>query len=155
VAAAHPPCRRTSRSAGDGLRRYRDAEIRIRAGVALLAAFAAGALVGCGTGEDAPTTDPVTVTWAGTEDGPACRYDKASGRVEVALSVTGTAPAPEELSVTVTAYADENTSRPVGSTTRAVAVDGATDETLRLTIEVERPPHVGEDDVAACSLDVR
>ena len=49
------------------------------------------------------------------------------------------------MTVTVTAYADENTSKPVGSSSRTVQVEGTVDEPLVVTIAVEKAPHVDED----------
>ncbi|MBB6626068.1 hypothetical protein H5V45_01925 [Nocardioides sp. KIGAM211] len=96
----------------------------------------------------------LTVGWGGSEGHSSCRYDAGAGSVEATLTVAGYAPSAREVTVTVTAYADENTSRPVGSATRTVRVDGTVREPLLLTVPVTRPPQVGEDDVAACSLDV-
>ena len=92
---------------------------------------------------DEPAAADLAVTWGD----PACTYDADSGTVTATLRATGTASSP--VTVTVTAYADENTSRPVGSASRDVDAAGTVD----LTIEVERAPHVDEDGVAACGIE--
>lgn len=105
-------------------------------------------------GDDHRTDPPaglLTVTWGGT-DGRGCTYDSASGTVVATLLVTGSPPRGDEPVLTVTAFADENTSRPVGSTSRSL--DAATPSPLVLTIPVDRAPHVDEDGVAACSMAV-
>jgi hypothetical protein len=96
----------------------------------------------------------VTVTWGGGEGHPPCVYDAGQHTVEAELRIEGTAPRRRALTVTVTAYADENTSRPVGSSSRTVPVDGTVRMLLTLTIAVDEAPHVDEDGVAACRLDV-
>jgi hypothetical protein len=122
------------------------------AAVVVLAAVAAGIALSL-TRDDPPTT-PLTVTWGGGEDDPACRYDPSTDAVAVQLVVDGTAPRRETLTVTVTAYADENTSEPVGSGRREVPVEGTVHQEVGLSIAVTRPPHVDEDGVAACALAV-
>src|SRR5690349_4765168 len=97
----------------------------------------------------------LTVTWGGSEGHPACVYDAASRTVVVELKLNGKPTRRGTIRVTVTAYADENTSAAVGSTTRSVPVDGTMHETLALTIPVEKPPHIDEDGVAACRLAVK
>lgn len=98
-----------------------------------------------------PPAGPLTVTWGGT-DGGGCAYDAASRTVVATLLVSGSPPLDDERVLTVTAFADENTSRPVGST--SLSLDAATPSPLVLTIPVDRPPHVDEDGVAACSMAV-
>jgi hypothetical protein len=56
--------------------------------------------------------------------------------------------------VTVTAYADENTSRAVGSSSRSVRVEGTVHQRLVVTIPVKKAPHIDEDGEAACRLSV-
>ncbi len=102
-----------------------------------------------------PPPQEVSVTWAATEDLPACRYDETTDTVVVTLAVVGATDERRILDITVTAYADENTSVAVGSVASALPVAGSVDTTLTLTIDVRRPPHVDIDGVAACSLDVR
>lgn len=103
------------------------------------------------------TEDPpadVTVTWGGTEGHPSCVYDPDTEIVEATLTVDGTASEPHTLTITITAYADENTSRPVGSSTRTVEVEGTTHTTVVVTVHVDRAPHVDVDGETACSLSV-
>ena len=121
-------------------------------GIVLVAAIAAGTALVLG-GDDEPAAE-VTVVWGGSEGHPACVYDPASRTVEVTLLVDGTAPEPDTLTVTVTAYADENTSKEVGSSTRSVDVEGTVHMPLLLTVAVERAPYVDVDGVAACRLEV-
>jgi hypothetical protein len=121
---------------------------------ALVAGTLAGAVLVL-TGEDAsPPADPVTVTWGGTEGSPSCLYDPGAETVYVTLVARGEAPEPETLTVTVTAYADENTSDPVGTVTKELPVEGTVRTPVILTIDVDRAPHVDEDGVAACRLSV-
>lgn len=122
---------------------------------ALLATVVAGTALSLTTGGDAPeaATD-ITVSWAGTEEQPSCLYDEASSTVYATLAVQGRAPQPDAVTVTVTAYADENTSEPVGSITETVPVEGTVQLPLVLTIDVEAPPHVGDDGGAACGIEV-
>ena len=106
--------------------------------------------------DDGATADPpglLTVAWGGGTEGPAggCGYDPATGTVEATLLVSGS-PRGDEAILTVTAFADENTSRPVGSTSRAL--DASTPSPLVLRIPVNAAPHVDEDGVAACSMTV-
>ena len=95
-----------------------------------------------------------TVTWDESEGHPGCVYDEEGRTVFATIRVDGDASGVDEVTVTVTAYADENTSRPVGSASRTTSLDGTVALSLVMTIPVERPPHVGEDDVAACRLAV-
>ena len=99
--------------------------------------------------------DPgLTVSWGGGEGRPSCSYDAGAGTVEALLVVRGEAPANSELSITVSAYADENTSERVGAVRQVVPVSGPVDGTLTVTVPVQAAPHVGEDDEAACRLEV-
>lgn len=126
--------------------------IAIGLGVLLLAA-------GAGTGAalylsgDDPSTTPLTVSWGGDEGHPACTYQPKRRTVTAVVRVTGDAGDTSTVTVTVAAYADENTSRKVGSDTREISVDGAVDTEVDLTMRVRRPPHLDDDGVAACSLD--
>lgn len=107
-------------------------------------------------GDDTPADAAgVRITWASSEDGPTCAYDAATSTVRARLIVDGEAPEDQRLTVTVSAYADENTSDLVGSTTEVVDVEeGTVERTLTLTIPVERPSHRGEDGETACTLEV-
>lgn len=122
------------------------------AGVVVLATVAAGTAV-FRARADQPAAD-LTVAWGGGEERPACVYDPGSDTVEALITVEGTAPEPDTLTVAITAYADENTSEPVGSGSSSAEVDGSVDIPLVIHIPVERPPHVGEDGVAACAIEV-
>ena len=102
---------------------------------------------------DDPTTR-LDVTWGGSEGHPPCVYDPASQNVEALIAVDYEAPRHDTVSVTVTAYADENTSDLVGTGTGSVDVDGTVTTTIHVTIPVVRAPHVDEDGVAACRLSV-
>lgn len=106
--------------------------------------------------DDEDPADPpglLTVAWGGGTEGRAggCVYDPATGTVEATLLVSGF-PRGDEAILTVTAFADENTSRPVGSTSRAL--DASTPSPLVLSIPVDAAPHLDEDGVAACSMAV-
>jgi hypothetical protein len=92
------------------------------------------------------------VTWGGSEGHPPCVYDPASQSVEALVTVHHEGQRDDTVSVTVTAYADENTSDLVGTGTGSVDVDDTVTTTLDVTIPVERAPHVDEDGVAACRL---
>lgn len=104
-------------------------------------------------GDDPPTAE-VTVTWGGSEGHPACVYDPEAQSVDATLSVDGAVLRPDTVAVTVTAYADENTSKPVGSSSRSLDVSGTMHFSLVVTIPVTKAPHVDADGVAACSLSV-
>lgn len=114
-------------------------------------ALAATGLVGACGKDDPPA--PLNVTWRESEGHPGCVY-AASRTVVVRLIVTGDAGKHESVKVTVTAYADENTSVPVGSSSRVVPVHGTMHEPVDLAIQVTKAPHVDEDGVAACKLAV-
>ncbi len=121
------------------------------AGVVVAAVVIAGVLsLG---GEDRPSPG-LTVTWGGSEGKPSCVYDPDADTVDARLTIDGEAPQPDEVTVTVTAYADENTSKPVGSSSRSVEVEGTVHMPFTVTIPVRQPPHVGEDSETACSLSV-
>ena len=137
--------------AGPGRRPRR--RVVLVAGVLLLAAVASGMALYRGRG-DGPTT-PLTVVWGGSEGHPCCVYDAKNQTVVAELEIEGTAIRRHTVTVTVTAYADENTSVPVGSTTRSVRVDGTMHRSLVITIPVSAAAHVDEDGVAACRLSVK
>jgi hypothetical protein len=102
--------------------------------------------------------DPVrglSVTWGGSEAHPCCVYDRAAGTVRATIAIDGSVRRSERVTVTVTAYADENTSDAVGSGTRTVAVDGTVHRNVVVTIPVTRSPHLDDDGIVACRLAVR
>ncbi len=119
----------------------------------LLAAVGSGIAV-YGSGDDHPSAG-LTVGWGGSEGHPSCVYDSQDHTVDVNITIEGEAPRHDKVTVTVTAYADENTSRPVGSSSRSVQVEGAVQMRLLLTVAVEKPPHVDEDGETACALSVK
>ncbi|MEU1973462.1 hypothetical protein ABZ477_17540 [Microbacterium sp. NPDC019599] len=104
--------------------------------------------------DEGEAAEELKVDWASGERYAACVYDPASGTVAAALRITGESSRPQEVTVIVTAYTDENTSQPVGSARKSVSIDGPVDTVLRFTIRVDSTPHVGEDDVAACRREV-
>ena len=122
------------------------------AGGVLVAAIASG--IALSRGSDDHATAGLTVTWDGSERHPSCVYVAKDHTVDAKITIVGEAPQDDEVRVTVTAYADENTSRPVGSSSRGVQVEGTVDMRLLITIPVEKPPHVDEDGIAACGLSV-
>jgi hypothetical protein len=135
----------------DGGRRRRRRVLLVVA-VVLLVAVGSGTALSRG-GDDQPTRD-LTVEWGGGEGDPCCVYDPDARTVEATVLVDGTGAEGDAVTVTVTAYADENTSEPVGSSTRRVPVEGAVHRPVTLTIQVDRAPHVDEDGVVACRLSV-
>ena len=122
------------------------------AGVVLLLAIASGIALST-RGDDQPTAG-LTIGWGGSEGHPSCVYDPEARTVDAKITIDGTVPRAEDVTVTVTAYADENTSRPVGSSSRSVRVAGTVHLPLVLTIAVEKAPHVDEDGETACRLSV-
>jgi hypothetical protein len=142
-----------TREPGDpGPAHQRRTRIIVVAGVALLAAIAAGTAL-YRHGDDHPTRG-LTVEWGGSEGHPCCVYNPQDHTVEAEITIEGTAHTDREMTVTVTAYADENTSQPVGSGSRTVQVDGTVHKSLIVTIPVDKTPHVDEDGVTACSFSV-
>jgi hypothetical protein len=121
--------------------------------VLLLAAIASGMAL-YRSSDDQPKAD-LTVTWGGSEGHPSCLYDPKGHTVDAKITIDGKAPRHYEVTVTVTAYADENTSRPVGSSSRSVEVEGTVHMSLLVTIPVEKTPHVDEDGETACRLSTR
>lgn len=99
------------------------------------------ALVGC-SGD--PGADEAPVTWG---ESPACVSYPDVGRVGVTLEATGGIGS----RVTVTAYADEDTTEPVGSGVTTVTETG----TVEMVFDVSAPPFVDADGEAACTLDVQ
>jgi len=121
------------------------------AGVLLLAAVVT-AVVRQSEGHERPEARP-TVTWADSEDQPACVYDPKRDIVHARIRIEGESTS-HEITVTVTAHADENTSDPVGSGSRTVSVEGAVHRTIVIPIPVQRAPHVDIDGVTACQIAV-
>jgi hypothetical protein len=132
--------------------------VALVAGFVLLVVIASGLALYRALDDPAPVGDApsagLTVDWGGSEGEPSCSYDPAHQTVEARITIDGTAPRAGELTVSVTAYADENTSRPVGSASRTVEVAGAVHELLLITFPVTKPPHVGEDEETACARSV-
>lgn len=122
--------------------------IAVVAGVVLLAAVVAVAAAMSG---DEPASG-LTIGWGGSEEHPACVYDPGTRTVDATITVDGHAPDEDTVAVTVTAYADENTSREVGAGRQDVPVDGPVHTSVVVHFEVTKAPHVDEDGVAACSL---
>ena len=132
------------------------------AGVVLLAAIAAGGALsrtsdqvraGARTPSPSPTAN-LTVGWGGGEGHLSCVYDPQDHTVSAAITLDGHAPRRDTVTVTVTAYADENTSQPVGSRSRTVPVDGTVHIALDVTVPVEQPPLVDIDGETACGISV-
>ena len=124
--------------------------IVVAAAVVLLAA-AGSATALYRTSDDDPTAD-LTIGWGGSEGHPSCVYTPKNHTVDATITIEGTASRLETVTVTVTAYADENTSQPVGSSSRTVRVEGTVQMPLIVTIPVEKTPHVDEDGETACTL---
>ncbi len=106
--------------------------------------------------DDHPTAG-LTVVWGGSEGHPCCVYDPRDHTVDAKVTIEGEVSRPDKVTVTVTvtAYADENTSIPVGSASRSVKVTGRVHTPLLVTIPVEKAPHVGEDGIVAAALSVK
>jgi hypothetical protein len=102
--------------------------------------------------DDKAETADVDVRWGGSEGHPSCVYDPTHHAVDAKLRIDGTAPRRREVIVTVTAYADENTSDAVGSHTRRTWVEGTVHERLVVNIPVVKAPHVDIDGETACKL---
>lgn len=125
----------------------------VAAGVLVLVAGAAAALVVQRSDRDQPAPG-LTVGWGGSEGIPSCVHFPDRHEVAAKVTIVGTVRRHTDVTVTVTAYADENTSRPVGSGTRSVQVEGTVDLPLLVTFPVTRAPHVDVDAETACSLSV-
>lgn len=89
------------------------------------------------------------VGWGGSEGHPSCVYDPKKHTV-AKITIDGRAPRRDTMTVTVTAYADENTTQAVGSNSRSVHVEGTVHERLLVTIPVDKPPLVDVDGETAC-----
>jgi len=120
------------------------------AAIVLVAAVVVGA-VRQRSDDDAARAD-LTIGWGGSEGRPSCVYDPKDHTVAAKILVSGHASTDHTVTVTVTAYADENTTQPVGSTSRRIRVHGDMHSRLVLTIEVLKAPHIGEDGETACGL---
>ena len=70
------------------------------------------------------------------------------------VTIDGHAPRRDTVTVTVTAYTDENTSRPVGSGSREVQVEGSVHLPVHVTFPVEQAPLVDVDGETACGVSV-
>jgi len=102
-----------------------------------------------------PRPAPLSITWGGSEGNPSCVYHPEDHVVVAKIKVEGRPSRPGKVTVTVSAYADENTSEQVGSSSRSVRVEGTMHRSLVFTIPVEKAAHVDEDGVAACRLAVK
>lgn len=127
--------------------------VSIVAGFVLLAILAAGAAL-YRAGDDKRPAD-VTVGWGGTEGHPSCVYDPKDQTVRATLAVDGDAGPGRTVSATVTAYADENTSEPVGSGSRTARVKGTVHRPIIVEFPVDNAPKVDVDGETACRLEVR
>lgn len=124
------------------------------AGVVLLAAVVAGLVLL--RGDDDDPAAQLTVVWGGSEGHPSCAYDPEDNSVDARVTLEGTVPGDDEVSVTVTvtAYADENTSQPVGAGSVTVQVEGTVQMPLVVTIPVTGEPHVDADAETPCTHSV-
>jgi len=96
----------------------------------------------------------LTFGWGGSEGHPSCVYDTKTDTVDATIKIDGTAPEPNTVLITVTAYADENTSKPVGSGTTSVHVEGDVHTYVVVSMSVDKPPEVDIDGETACRLSV-
>jgi len=103
-----------------------------------------------------PTSTPtasLTVSWGG--DGHlSCAYDPQDHTVVAEVTIDGHAPRRDTVTATVTAYADENTSRPVGSGSRSVRVEGSVHVAVHVSFPVVQAPFVDIDGETACGVEV-
>jgi len=124
------------------------------AGVLLLAATVSGTAL-LRSGDDPPTAG-LTVGWGGSEGHPSCVYDPKDHTVDAKITIEGEAPRHDmTVTVTVSAYADENTSELVGSSSRSVRIEGTVHLPVIVTIPVDEAPHIDEDGETACRLSVK
>lgn len=117
----------------------------------LAAALAGGTLWWVVRGDDHPPPG-LMIRFDDTSERAGCVYDAAGRRVRAAVRVDGWAPQGDHVTITVTAYSDENTSDEVGAAIATVQVRGTVHERVALSIPVDAAPHVDEDGVAACRL---
>ena len=104
-----------------------------------------------------PTSTPtasLTVSWGGGDGHPSCAYDQQDHTVVAEVTIDGHAPRRDTVTVTVTAYADENTSRPVGSGSRSVRVEGSVHVAVHVSFPVVQAPFVDIDGETACGVEV-
>ena len=127
--------------------------VSIVAGFVLLAVLAAGVAL-YRAGDDQPQPADLTVGWGGTEGHPSCVYDPKDRTVRARLTIDGDAGSRRSVAMTVTAYADENTSEPVGSGSRTVRVNGIVHRPIIVAFLVESAPKVDVDGETACRLAV-
>jgi hypothetical protein len=142
-----------TRDSGDPGPARRRRLVIVVAAVVLLAAVLSA--VGLHRSRDDPPTAGLTVGWGGTEEHPSCVYEPNDHAVDCKITIEGNAPRPETVTVTVTAYADENTSEQVGSSDRSVRVEGTVHLLLHVVVPVEKAPHVDEDGETTCRLSVQ
>lgn len=128
--------------------------VAVGVGLVLLVVVVGAVLLTSGDDRPGRPAAHLVVGWGGSEGRPACVYDAADRTAVATIAIDGPAPPSGTVTVTVTAYADENTSRPVGSTSRTVRVDGTVHRSVVVSVPVTRAPHVDEDGVAACALAV-
>ncbi|MEO8095817.1 MAG: hypothetical protein ABI632_12925 [Pseudolysinimonas sp.] len=107
--------------------------------VVVLLAVLVAAIAARRSGGDHPTAG-LKVGWGGSEGHPSCVYDPKAHTAAAKITIDGEAPRHEKMTVTVTAYADENTSEPVGSSSRSADVEGKVHLRLLVTVPVEKPP---------------
>lgn len=121
-------------------------------GVLLLAVLVYG-IAQSRSHDDEPTTG-LTIGWGGSEGQPSCVYDAKDHSVNAKIAIEGTASRADQVTVTVSAYADENTSQFVGSGNRRIHVEGTEHRSVIVTFPVEKPPFVDIDGVTACRVSV-
>jgi hypothetical protein len=122
--------------------------------VFVLLAVLVAAIAAHRRGDDHPAAG-LKVGWGGSEGHPSCVYDPKAHTAVAKITLDGGAPRHERVTVTVTAYADENTSEPVGSSSRSVDVEGTVHRRLLVTVPVEKPPLVDVDGETACGRTVK
>ena len=127
--------------------------VSIVAGFVLLAVLAAGVVL-YRAGDGQPPAD-LTVAWGGSEGHPSCVYDPKDQTVRATLTIEGDAGMGRNVTATVTAYADENTSVPVGSGTRTLRVEGTVHKRILVPFPVEKAPKVDIDGETACRREVQ
>jgi hypothetical protein len=121
----------------------------------VLAAIGIAAVIVHDRTADEQRPNTLTVTWGGSEGHPSCVFDTKGETVRATLAIEGDAGPGRTVAATVTAYADENTSEPVGSGSRTVRVDGPVNRRLVVAFPVEKRPKVDIDGETACRLAVR
>lgn len=129
--------------------------VSIVAGLVLLAVLLAGFALYLAGDDQPPAAADLTVGWGGSEGRPSCVYDPKGQTVRATLATEGDAGTGRTVAVTVTAYADENTSEPVGSGSRTARVKGTVHRPIIVAFPVETAPKVDIDGETACRLAVR